>query len=175
MSDARRRKEANMPTGRKPTPLKLVDNAKARHTKETMEGRQDGEPEGCTDKLTPPRTLSPDAKKEWRRVVKLYRQLNTKIINDLDVSTLSAYCESVAIYRRAQTEYQNKPLVYMNADGRPAENPYISIMRREGQNIAKYSEQLCLSPIGRARMGVAAAKKEAESDPMAAYLSKYGG
>lgn len=164
-----------MPTGRKPTPLKLVDNAKARHTKETMEGRQDGEPEGCTDKLTPPRTLSPDAKKEWRRVVKLYRQLNTKIINDLDVSTLSAYCESVAIYRRAQSEYQNKPLVYMNADGRPAENPYISIMRREGQNIAKYSEQLCLSPIGRARMGVAAAKKEAESDPMAAYLSKYGG
>ena len=25
-----------MPTGRKPTPLKLVDNAKARHTKETQ-------------------------------------------------------------------------------------------------------------------------------------------
>lgn len=164
-----------MPTGRKPTPLKLVDNVKARHTKETIDGRQSGEPEGCTDKLTPPRTLSTDAKKEWRRVVKLYRQLNAKIINDLDISTLSAYCESVAIYRKAQTEYQNKPLVYMNADGRPAENPYISIMRREGQNIAKYAEQLCLSPIGRARMGVAAAKKEAESDPMAAYLNKYGG
>lgn len=29
-----------MPTGRKPTPLKLVDNAKARHTKETLDGRQ---------------------------------------------------------------------------------------------------------------------------------------
>ena len=48
-------------------------------------------------------------------------------------------------------------------------------MRREGQNIIKYAEQLCLSPVGRARMGVAAAKKAAESDPMAAYLSKYGG
>ena len=35
-----------MPTGRKPTPLKLVDNAKARHTKETHDGRQNGEPEG---------------------------------------------------------------------------------------------------------------------------------
>ena len=63
----------------------------------------------------------------------------------------------------------------MNADGRPAENPYVTIMRREGQNIAKYAEQLCLSPVGRARMGVAAAKKETESDPMAAYLNKYGG
>ena len=164
-----------MPTGRKPTPLKLVDNAKARHTKETLDGRQNGEPEGCTDKLTPPKTISSEAKKEWKRIVKLYRQLDAKIINDLDISTLMAYCESVAIYRRAQEEYQNCPLVYMNADGRPAENPYITIMRREGQNIAKYAEQLCLSPVGRARMGVAAAKKEAESDPMAAYLNKYGG
>jgi P27 family predicted phage terminase small subunit len=164
-----------MPTGRKPTPLKLVDNAKARHTKETLDGRQNGEPEGCTDKLTPPKTISSEAKKEWKRIVKLYRQLDAKIINDLDISTLMAYCESVAIYRRAQEEYQNRPLVYMNADGRPAENPYITIMRREGQNIAKYAEQLCLSPVGRARMGVAAAKKEAESDPMAAYLNKYDG
>ena len=164
-----------MPTGRKPTPLKLVDNAKARHTKETLDGRQNGEPEGCTDKLTPPKTISSEAKKEWKRIVKLYRQLDAKIINDLDISTLMAYCESVAIYCRAQEEYQNRPLVYMNADGRPAENPYITIMRREGQNIAKYAEQLCLSPVGRARMGVAAAKKEAESDPMAAYLNKYGG
>ena len=122
-----------MPTGRKPTPLKLVDNAKARHTKETLDGRQNGEPEGCTDKLTPPKTISNEAKKEWKRIVKLYRQLDAKIINDLDISTLMAYCESVAIYRRAQEEYQNRPLVYMNADGRPAENPYITIMRREGE------------------------------------------
>ena len=164
-----------MPTGRKPTPLKLVDNAKARHTKETLDGRQNGEPEGCSDKLSPPKSLSNEARKEWRRIVKLYRQLDAKIINDLDVATLAAYCESTAIYRRAQEEYQNRPLVYMNADGRPAENPYVTIMRREGQNIAKYAEQLCLSPVGRARMGVAAAKKEAESDPMAAYLNKYGG
>lgn len=35
-----------MPTGRKPIPLKLVDNAKARHTKETLDGRQNGEPKG---------------------------------------------------------------------------------------------------------------------------------
>ena len=40
------RKENSMPTGRKPTPLKLVDNAKARHTKETLDGRQNGKPKG---------------------------------------------------------------------------------------------------------------------------------
>jgi phage terminase small subunit len=81
----------------------------------------------------------------------------------------------VAIYQKAEAEYQTGPLIYRAADGRPTENPYIAIMRREGQSIIKYAEQLCLSPVGRARMGVAAAKKAAESDPMAAYLNKYGG
>lgn len=164
-----------MPSGRKPRPLKLLDNSKDRHTKNTMENRENGEPGGCADQLKPPRTLSPEAKKEWRRIVKLYRQLDTQIINDLDISTLAAYCESVAIYKEAEAEYQNGSLIYISADGKRTENPYITIMRREGQNIAKYAEQLCLSPVGRARMGVAAAKKAAESDPMAAYMSKYRG
>lgn len=164
-----------MPTGRKPRPLKLVDNGKNRHTKDTMENRENGEPTGCSDKLKPPKSLSPEAKKEWKRVVKLYRQLDTPIINDLDISAFTAYCESVAIYQKAEAEYQSGPLIYRAADGKPTENPYITIMRREGQNIIKYAEQLCLSPVGRARMGVAAAKKAAESDPMAAYMSKYGG
>ena len=153
-----------MPTGRKPTPLKLVDNAKARHTKETLDGRQNGEPEGCTDKLTPPKTISSEAKKEWKRIVKLYRQLDAKIINDLDISTLMAYCESVAIYRRAQEEYQNRPLVYMNADGRPAENPYITIMRREGKNIAEQAEEMRRSQVGRGRKGEENTKKEEEGE-----------
>ena len=69
-----------MPTGRKPRPLKLVDNGKNRHTKDTMENRENGEPTGCSDKLKPPKSLSPEAKKEWKRVVKLYRQLDTPII-----------------------------------------------------------------------------------------------
>lgn len=164
-----------MPAGRKPRPLKLVDNGKSRHTRDAIENRKNGEPAGCSDKLKQPKPLSPEAKKEWKRVVKLYRQLDTSIINDLDIAVLAAYCESVAIYQKAEAEYQTGQLVYLSAEGRPAENPYIAIMRREGQNIIKYAEQLCLSPVGRARMGVAAAKKAAESDPMAAYLSRYGG
>ena len=44
----------------------------------------------------------------------------------------------------------------------------------EGANIAKYAEQLCLSPVGRARMGVIAAKREVADDPMTAFFKKYG-
>lgn len=163
-----------MPKGRKPRPLTLVENGKDRFTKKQLDERGGGEPGGCADTLKAPKSLSAAAKKEWRRIVALYRDLDAKIINDLDVATLGAYCESVAIYQRAQTEYRERPLIYMDSNGNPAENPYLAIMRKEGQNIAKYAEQLCLSPVGRARMGVAAAKKAVEDDPMAKYLSRYG-
>ena len=164
-----------MPTGRKPRPLKLVDNGKARHTNNELDERENGEPGGCSAELKPIKSLSKAARKEWKRVIKLYRELDAPIINDLDIAVLAAYCESVAIYQQAEADYQKGPLVYRTPEGKTMENPYISIMRREGQNIIKYAEQLCLSPVGRARMGVAAAKKAAESDPMAAYLSRYGG
>lgn len=162
-----------MPKGRKPRPLKLVENDKDRFTKKELDERENGEPQGCPDALKPPKSLSAAAKKEWRRVVALYRSLDARIINDLDVATLTTYCESVAIYQKAQMEYRERPLIYMSADGNPVENPYLAIMRKEGLNIAKYAEQLCLSPVGRARMGVAAAKKAVEDDPMAKYLNKY--
>ena len=36
----------------------------------------------------------------------------------------------------------------------------------------KASEQLCLSPVGRARMGVLAAKKQKAEDPMEQWLAR---
>lgn len=160
-----------MSKGRKPQPTTAIDNASVRLTKAEMAARAENEPTGCTAELKPPKMLSKAAKNEWKRIVKLYRQLDAEVINDLDLNTLSAYCESVAIYQAAQNAYQAEPLVDYDSNGRPFENPYLAIMRKEGVNIAKYAEQLCLSPVGRARMGVLAAKKEEKSD-MAKWMER---
>lgn len=162
-----------MPRGPKPIPFEIIDNKKNRSTKRELQAREAAEPTGCTDALDPPEELSPNALKEWKRIVPLYRQLDAKILNDLDVMVMAAYCESVAIYKGAQREYQKMPLVGLSG-GKIQESPYLRIMRLEGQNIAKYAEQLCLSPVGRARMGYLAAKKEVENDPTEAFLRKYG-
>ena len=162
-----------MPTGRKPRPFSVVDNKKNRYTKQEMQAREAAEPKGCSDMLEPPDELEGAALTEWNRVVKIYRELDSKILNDLDIATLSAYCESVAIYKQAQREYKKGSLVIKD-EGRIKENPYLRIMRLEGANIAKYAEQLCLSPVGRARMGVMAAKKEVDDDPTTAFFNKYG-
>lgn len=161
-------------TGRKPIPIALVDNSKCHKTKEQIELRAQGEPSGCTAKLLPPKEMSYDAKKEFKRIVKLYRELDTSILNDLDVSVLSAYCESVSIYKKAQVEYQKKSVVIVNKNGTIQQNPYIDIMDKQSKNITRLAEQLCLSPVGRARMGIINEKREDESDPMAALLKWNG-
>lgn len=162
-----------MPRGRKPHLTVVKDNAVDRHTRAEMEARIEGEVTGAEAKLKPPRSLSPDAKREWRRIVKLYRQLDAEVINDLDVNLLAAYCENVAIFQTAEAAYQEKPLAqWDHENSKWVENPYLKIMDGAAKNIMKAAEQLCLSPVGRARMGVLAAKKEKATDPMEQWLAR---
>ncbi len=162
-----------MATGRKPQLTVVKDNATDRHTKAEMEARREGEVRGAEARLKPPRTLSPEAKKEWRRIVKLYRQLDAEVINDLDIHLLAAYCENVAIFQKAEAAYQEEKLARFDFKGMKwIENPYIRIMDGAAKNIMKAAEQLCLSPVGRARMGVLAAKKQRATDPREQYLAR---
>ena len=161
-----------MPTGRKPI-LTVIDGRTPHRSKEDIQARADAEPKGCAATFKAPKEMSPDARKEWRRVIALYKQLDSEVLNDLDLSILSAYCESVAIFRKAQTQYQKFPIYWKDTNtGQSQENPYLKIMNREGQNMARYAEQLCLSPVGRARMGLAKEKREAEQDPMEEVLQR---
>ena len=162
-----------MPKGRKPVLISLADNNVAKRTKKEIDLRAELEVHGCSADLKPPKELSPRAKKEWKRLIRLYRQLNYEILNDLDLHTLAAYCESVAVYKEAESEWQKKPLVGV-VDGKIVENPYIRIMDRESQNIARLAEQLMLSAVGRARMGAAAARRNKSLDPMEEFLRKIG-
>lgn len=162
-----------MPKGRKPVLSVVQDNKKDHMTKKELEIRKEAEVIGCTDKLVPPKELSERAQEEWDRLIPLYRQLNYAILNDLDMMALAAYCESVAVYTKAELEWPKQPLVGM-VNGKLVENPHIKIMAREAQNMARLAEQLCLSPVGRARMGMAALKRAKAIDPMEEFLEQNG-
>ena len=163
-----------MGTGRKPIPVSLINNNIQKLTQEELDARAAYEVFGCDTDLTPPDELSSEGVIEWNRIIGLYAQLDRNILNNLDRTVLSAYCESVAIYQKAQREYQKGSLVLKDAKGRIIENPYLAIMRKEAANIAKLAEQLCLSPVGRARMGVLGAKKELASDSTIEFFKRYG-
>lgn len=157
-------------TGRKPTPITVA--GKYHRSNDELEDRFEHEPKGCSDALEPPSTLSKRAKAEWKRLVVLYRQLEQPILNDLDLGVLAAYCEARAVFIEAEAQYKKNPELFVFTDKGPVTNPCITLMEKQGQLIAKYGEQLALSPVGRARFGIAKAKQEAQDDPMNALLAR---
>lgn len=112
-------------------------------------------------KLSAPSYLSPLAKKEWRRIMKLYKQMDVKILCDLDVAALVMYCEAWSIYKVAQEQWTKLQVVATtNKASQQVINTCIDTMNKQATVVSRLSEQLYLTPAGRARMGVTPRKKK---------------
>lgn len=119
------------------------------------------------EKLKCPKTISPIAKKEWSRVMKAYKKMGAKILNALDMATMTMYCEAVATYTVAQQQWIEKQKVFSDDKDEARElSRIVQVMMDMSKLVIQLSEQLCLSPVGRAKMGVTIAKKDEGSSVM---------
>lgn len=129
-----------------------------------------------------PGNLTDGAKKEWARVVGLYKQLDIQILNNLDIAVLTAYCIEVDITQRLYNEWisgseKAAPCSLMTtevssgsrtestAGGQPLKrsssssvkrvvNPLLREYNRHAQTVRVLAEQLALTPAGRAAYAV---------------------
>lgn len=160
-------------SGRKPIPASLLDPAEHKKSKDEIESRQKIEQSLKTSsKLTCPKYLSIAAKKEWRRVIKLYRGLDVDVLCDLDISALVIYCEAWSIYKQAQSVWAK---YIENLQSNPETKTrmpekYFTIMKEQSKIINSVSEQLCLTPVGRARMGMM--KKDSDESDVEALFNE---
>lgn len=171
-------------------PVQMKD--KYIHGAGRMERQEEATPES-TDTLRCPSDMAPGAKKEWRRVVGLYKKASINVYTDLDVAMLKAYCIEVDIRDRLYHEWQVEqggaltveqlkqtlseranengdyvPSVKTTAKTKGI-NPIIDQIAKHNLNIAKYADKLCLTPTGRALYAVREAKKEV--NPLEAFLN----
>jgi len=163
--------------GRKAYPVELMvlTNDKNRLTKKEIESRRKNEPKINSAKLKCPSHLSPEAKKEWKRIVKLYRELDKPIVTDLDVNALEIYCEAIVTYRKAMEKVRETSEVYVSRrDNRPKKNPWLTVANEAALQVKKYGELLLLDPVSRARAGMVKTDEEKES-PMAQFLKRRAG
>lgn len=151
--------------GKKPIPAHLIDPAVYKKSNAELENRKNMESKlKSSARLTCPKYLSDAAKKEWRRVIKLYRGLEVDILSDLDVSALVIYCEAWSIYRKAQETWAKyTQVVAANPEAQRVLDKCFNIMEKQSKTISSVSEQLCLTPVGRARMGIMGKKDDEES------------
>lgn len=158
-----------MPGGRKPKATVKTENKHYTKAELAARERANQSHKNVPDGLSCPKVLKdPKAQAEWKRLMPLYRKLGIDVLNDLDVKTLMAYCNSVAIYERAmeQFEKEGRAVIIHVIDSRgfekPVQNPTIKLLNEQGTLIARYAEILCLSPVGRIRMGKVPPKPKEE-------------
>ncbi len=148
--------------------------------------QQDLSPKGYPDSLPAPKDLTDGAKKEWRRIVRLFRQGDTQIINNLDLYMLKAYCIEVDIYDRLYKQWRDEGcaiikdsktdtarqtldaqmVVTEQSVGNTRKkiiNPLLDALQKHANSIRVYAEQLGLTPVGRAGWTVRTAKKEKDA------------
>ena len=152
--------------GRKPIPAEAIDNLSHKKNSEEIAMRKEIEAKLKTKaKLTVPKYLTDEAKKEWRRIMRLYNQMELKILNDLDITALVMYCEATAIYKKAQETWAKvNQVVSGNDAGQKMLDKTFTTMEKQSKIISKLAEQLCLTPVGRARIGNAHSKNKPKSD-----------
>jgi len=150
-------------SGRKPTPAELIDPTQQKKSNDEIIRRREIEKTlRPKSNLTCPNYISDAAKKEWRRIMKLYRSMDADILTDLDVMALIMYCEGTAIYKKAhETWVKYNMVVSANPESQRVLDKCFSTMKEQGKIINDLAEQLCLTPVGRARMGIAVAKTPA--------------
>lgn len=155
--------------GRKPTAASLVDKKDFKKSGDEIQQRVVIESALVdTDaKLKCPKELSPAAKKEWKRIIKLYQKLESRILCDLDITALAMYCEAVAVYQKAQETWTKYGFVVSsNSQAQNMMDKCLKIMNEQTRIISSLSEQLCLTPVGRARMGLMKQKEDTEDEEL---------
>lgn len=158
--------------GRKPTPAALIDPVDHKKSASEIAERQRAEDMLQTNAaLRCPRKLSPLAKKEWRRIMKLYRRMSAQILNDLDRQSLIMYCEAVAAYEVARQLCAREQENADDPDVLKVIEKCLAVMDKQAVIISRLSEQLCLTPVGRARMGMAAVMLPKEPNALEKFLT----
>ena len=126
------------------------------------------------DKLSCPKDMTKDAQKIWKGLMKLYKQMDAKILCDLDKHSLRMYCETYALYLKTQKQVEDlsgNSEVFLDKGFQNL----VKTMNKQCEVCTNLAEKLCLTPIGRARMGVAVAKfglKEEKS--LDDFFAKFG-
>jgi len=151
--------------GIKPQPANVLKskNDKMKINNKTLESRKENEPKIKSNKLRCPKHLSVEAKKEWRKVIRLYNEFQDPILCDLDLNVLQVYCEAVVRYNKAMEKVSLSSEV-ISINNTAKQNPWLRVANDAADVMRKTGELLLLDPISRARAGLAKARKEKDPD-----------
>lgn len=147
----------------KPTALRILEGNPSHRP------LPENEPKPQADKVKCPNWLSPDAKKEWRRLAS--SMVSMGVLTNADVQSFAAYCQCYAIWKEAMLKAMATGLTVETSSGYIMKNPELSIAQSALTQMKQFAGEFGLTPSARSRINAGSANaKDIEEDPMESVL-----
>lgn len=149
----------------KPTALKALEGNPGKRDLNQNEPKPEKKAPRC------PTWLEPEAKKEWRRMVKQLEQLG--ILTEVDMAAFAGYCQAYARWKEAEEFITKHGTIVKTPSGYWQQVPQVSIAQSYLKIMNRFCEQFGLTPSSRSR--IVADKPSDADDPMEFMLFQGGG
>lgn len=129
---------------KKPTALSIIQGNPGKRSLNKNEPKPKAGAPRC------PVSLSDDAKKHWRTIVK--QLAAAKIMTKLDSDALALYCEAYARWNDANQHLQKFGIVVKSPQGWPIQSPYLSISNRAFDQMKSMLGEFGMTPASRTKI-----------------------
>lgn len=164
-------------------PPKLQNQKTGAYTKATLKAQEESLPVYQSQEFTPPPTLTEKELEVWNWLVKIFRGTVNCMVSDADVQLMELYCRAKVATDEADAALKKDNRAYVlidsgmfDKDGQPKmqvkANPNIKKRHDNALLCLKFFDQLGLSPLGRARVGVKGANAKKEENVFAELLNR---
>lgn len=107
-----------------------------------------------------PHWLSPEAKREWKRVAPELERLG--LLTQIDRAALAAYCQAYARWREVEEVIRKQGLTLTTESGYVMPRPEVKIAEKAMQTIRAFCSEFGLTPSSRSRMTLPEVEDDAE-------------
>lgn len=166
--------------GRKPNIVH--DRLKEGMRKDELKAIEESTPIYQSQEFIPPQTLSAKELEVWNWLVKVFRETVNCMVSDADVQLMELYCRAKVACDEADAELKKDNRAYIivplgvDAKGKPKTtakpNPNIKKRHDNALLCLKFFDQLGLSPLARARVGIKGANAKNEENVWAELMNR---
>ncbi len=115
-----------------------------------------------------PSHLSPEAKREWRRLAKPLLSLG--LLSHLDRAALALYCQAWGRWVEAERQLSKEGMIVRSPRGYPIQSPYLAIANKAWQQVQQSLAEFGMSPSTRSRVVATGPALDSEKAKLAAKL-----
>jgi P27 family predicted phage terminase small subunit len=151
-----------------------LDNDIQKRSNEHLKTRDENTPVYLQQEFVPPPTLTSKEREVWDWLVSIFRETINCRVSDADVHLMELYCRAKVAADEAAEEIKKDPRAYIivalgkdkngNLKTTAKPNPYRKIFKENAALCIKLFDQLGLSPLARARAGLAAANAKVDEE-----------